>query len=116
MIPTGDNEEMNEKCSFTVEPGDIVASPSDDEALPREPEWANTQPDPVWAYIAPATVVELPNLIISPCTFPVLDIEDVFYCNCGVAIMVFLDVSLLPSSTKINSNGLSRLRDTFKHL
>ncbi|MDP7454607.1 MAG: trypsin-like peptidase domain-containing protein [Candidatus Peribacteraceae bacterium] len=40
VIPTGDNEEMNEKCSFTVEPGDIVASPSDDIALivPRWPK------------------------------------------------------------------------------
>jgi len=40
VVPTGDNEEMNERCSFTVEPGDIVASAKDDIALivPRWPK------------------------------------------------------------------------------
>jgi len=40
VVPTGSNEEVNESCSFTVEPGDIVAHPTDDIAIiiPRWPK------------------------------------------------------------------------------
>jgi len=40
VFPTGEDEEMDEKCSFAVEPGDIVTSPMDDIALiiPRWPK------------------------------------------------------------------------------